>query len=131
MEYPVKFRLAPALTAVLAVVLLLVSACSDDSEAEPNVTNPDIRGAISSRSDGDGPTFSILIEGTIDADTTYDKASVRIDEDTAIYRHEGDDLVEAAASDLTSGTTVEAWFEGPVAESYPVQAYARQVVITG
>jgi hypothetical protein len=33
--------------------------------------------------------------------------------------------------DLAEGQEVEAWFVGPVAESYPVQARAGKVVIVG
>ena len=31
--------------------------------------------------------------------------------------------------DLTEGTAVQVWFDGPVAESYPVQATAGSIVI--
>ena len=40
-------------------------------------------------------------------------------------------LMEVTFADLTVGQTVAAWFTGPVAESYPVQVKASQIVIVG
>lgn len=39
--------------------------------------------------------------------------------------------VPAAFADLTEGTTVEAWVDGPVAESFPLQGGASALLITG
>jgi beta-N-acetylhexosaminidase len=117
---------------LLVLITALVAACGDDTEAGVDRLDPDIRGEITSRTEGTGDTLgTILIEGEVEPDTTYDKASTRIDGDTEIYRLENGGLVEASWDDLQPEVTVEATFEGPVAESYPVQAYASQVVIIG
>lgn len=54
------------------------------------------------------------------------KAVVRITPETRILYRSGQ---VAAASDLTIGHNVSAWFSGPVMESYPVQTTAGTVVI--
>jgi len=48
---------------------------------------------------------------------------------TKVYRMQGDRLVSADAEQLSVGTEVEVTFDGPVAESYPVQAKAGTIVI--
>ncbi len=126
---PVK---AAALALAAALAMLLLSACTSDSDAATGTIGPDIRGAITSITLGSGDVIgSVRIEGTIDDDTSYDKAIVRVEGDTKIFRHDGEQLIEATFADLAVGQTVEAWFTGPVAESYPVQAKASQIVIVG
>jgi beta-N-acetylhexosaminidase len=122
-----KQRILPF--AGLALVALLFAACGGDSD-DIGDRNPDIRGEITSLTPGSGDTLiTILIEGKGEPDTGYDKASVRVEEDTEVFRARGTDRVEVEWSDLAEGQTVEAWFEGPVAESYPVQAKAGRIVI--
>jgi hypothetical protein len=127
-----------ALIVALTGALLLAAACGDDDEAgvddddtaSPSPTThagPDIRGEITQRLDGNGETIgTILIEGEVQPDTEYDKASVRIDAETELTTPSGATLTW---DDLVLGATVEATFEGPVAESYPVQAYASKIVV--
>ncbi len=123
---PVKVALA--LTTALALALL--GACTSDGDAAPAPSDPDIRGVITSITDGSGEVIGgVRIEGAIDEDTSYDKAVVRVESDTRIYRQAGNAMVEVTFGDLTVGQTVEAWFTGPVAESYPVQVKASQIVI--
>jgi hypothetical protein len=70
---------------------------------------------------------NILVEGKIEADTVYDKAMVHINVDTMIQK---DDLSKLfKVTDLKVGDTVEVFFKGPVAESYPVQGTAEIVRI--
>lgn len=133
-----RSRPAPVKAAVLALAaavgLALLAGCGGDGDGEgaPVTGDPDVRGVITSISAGSGDVLgSVRIEGAIDQDTEYDKAVVRVEDDTKIYRQSGEQLTEATFADLAVGQTVEAWFTGPVAESYPVQAKASQIVITG
>ena len=70
---------------------------------------------------------TVRVEGSKDANTQYDKASIRITRATRLSV-EGSDR-GATLDDLAVGAVVEARFTGPVAESYPVQATAEEVVI--
>lgn len=92
--------------------------------AKPQPAGPDIRGRITRI---DAGASSILVEGSLESDTRYDRASVRITGDTKIVRTRGGETVPFA--ELEVGDLVEASFTGPVAESYPVQATAAEVVV--
>ena len=121
-----------ALALAAGLLLALLSACTSDGDAAPASGDPDIRGVITSITAGSGDVVgSVRIEGAIDQDTSYDKAVVRVESDTQIFRHASNAMMEVTFGDLTVGQTVEAWFTGPVAESYPVQAKASWIVITG
>ncbi len=122
---------AKAVLALLAVAAMaLGAACTSDGDAAPGTNDPDIRGVITSISRGSGDIIgSVRIEGAIEPDTGYDKAVVRVESDTRILRQVGNATQELTFDDLRVGQTVEAWFTGPVAESYPVQAKASQIVI--
>lgn len=61
--------------------------------------------------------------------TPYDKASVSLRKSPELLKKQGDSLVPATLDDLREGTRVEVSFDGPVAESYPVQATAGMIVI--
>lgn len=69
-----------------------------------------------------------MVEGKVEQDTQYDKASIRIKDNTKIY--EKDAKKELEVNSLKEGAKVEVIFEGPVAESYPVQADAKTIIIT-
>lgn len=113
--------------AILVGLLCLAAACDDDEG--PKLDNPDIRGHITTLTPGTGDTIAtLLVEGAIEPDTTYDKASVRVTEDTKLYKTTPDGVVELDR-ELAEGDFVSVWFEGPVAESYPVQARAGQVTV--
>ena len=124
-------RVSPALAAGAVILILALSACSDDGDVSPLPDDPHIRGVISDQTEGTGDVLgTVLIEGVIEGDTTYDRASVRVEGDTDIFQEEQDGtLTEGTFADLAEGQAVEAWFTGPVAESYPVQAKAAKIVI--
>ncbi|VDN47615.1 conserved exported protein of unknown function [Petrocella atlantisensis] len=100
-----------------------------DNEQSPDAEDPlektfDIIGTITSLDISDEQVH-ILVEGDITPDTNYDKASIRVDNNTKVFA----DQEEAERDDLIVGMTVKVKFEGPVAESYPVQAYAKTVTM--
>ena len=105
-----------------------------DADPFPN-TKIDIRGSvmeISVPDNGNGNeeiVAVLLIEGQAEEDTNVDKAWLTIATGTFIGHIDGDDFVEVAFSEIEPGQTVEAIFAGPVAESYPVQAHARALLI--
>ena len=123
---------AAALALAVGLALALLGACTNDGDAAPTTADPDIRGVITSITEGSGDVIgSVRIEGAIAPDTTYDKAVVRVEGDALLFRQVGNAMTEITFADLTVGQPVAAWFTGPVAESYPVQAKASQIVIVG
>ena len=60
----------------------------------------------------------------------YDVASATVSGDTVIVKSEANELVEASIVEVLEAEHLSVWFEGPVAESYPVQATAGYIEIT-
>ncbi len=93
----------------------------------------DIRGNISSvqktNPNNQGVFGTVLIEGKIEKDTGFDKASVRITKSTKLLERKDGREVAIKFEDLKVGQRVEAAFDGPVAESYPVQTNAGRLVV--
>lgn len=95
----------------------------------------DIRGNITNihraRIDGgDDQLFgTIMIEGVKEADTNFDQASVRVTNETRIFDERGKERKQASFDTLKTGQRIAARFVGPVAESYPVQATASEIII--
>lgn len=61
----------------------------------------------------------IFVKGNIQNDTTVDQASIRVDKNTIIEN--------SKFEDLKVDDKLEVVFIGPVADSYPVQAYAGYI----
>jgi hypothetical protein len=121
------------LLGLLVVSLVLVVGCT--SAGTPAETSADIRGTVTdlfrpepSVAAGD-MVGSLLIEGTIEEDTEYDRAFVSVTEETQIFEQVGQSRRPADFEALAVGQRVEARFLGPVMESYPVQATAVEIVI--
>jgi beta-N-acetylhexosaminidase len=107
----------------LAIVVMLLGCQS--------LLAVDVRGKITTVSvNPSNPAIgSVLIEGKLEKDTSVDKASTRVTAQTKVFRMQDGKKVAATFGDLKVGQTVEATFTGPVAESYPVQAAAGEIVI--
>jgi hypothetical protein len=77
-----------------------------------------------------GVLGTFLVEDGVDPDGRALAASVKVPPDIAILREDGQGgWALASFDDLAVGQTVQVWFDGPVAESYPVQATAGSIVI--
>ena len=127
-----------AITAVaLAVSVTVVLAGCSGSPFSPAVPegDPDIRGVITAIEFGDGGTASARVVWTNDpvvgTQAGFDAAQVAVVEETDVFKRVGDADEPVSETELNVGSVVEAWFTGPVAESYPVQATADAVVIIG
>lgn len=70
---------------------------------------------------------NILVEGNIEEDTEFDKASVYIIKRTKIIKEEGNKRLKL--SDIKVGDKVEVIITGPIRESYPVQVDAKIIRI--
>lgn len=116
-------RLNMALVVVALSVAVLAVACTPALPPE----TPGIIGTVTSLVAGDERPASILVEGGKQpAGALADKASVTISPSTQLFAADGS---KTNASGIVKGATVKVWFEGPVAESYPVQGSAKVVQI--
>jgi hypothetical protein len=87
-----------------------------------------IRGVVTDIVQGkDGITM--LVEGKLEHDTSFDKASVTVNMKSIVLRDSTPITGLFAFSEIRKGDTVEVTFNGPVAESYPVQGVAATVRI--
>jgi len=110
-----KGLLIPTLLALVAV--LGCSRGANDSVG--------IRGEITEIFlNGEGKVAAVLVEGKMESDTSYDKARVGIAENSVILKTNGQEL---EPEDLKKGMKVEVVFQGPIAESYPVQGKAKAI----
>lgn len=116
-----------------AVVVLAGLAVVPWVRAADKDEKVDVRGAVGqvspSPANKAGVLGSILVEGVKEKTTRYDKAAVRITAKTTIEKVVGKKRQRATFADLKEGVRVEAIFTGPVAESYPVQATAKAILI--
>ena len=114
---------------VLLGSLLMVQGCGDGSGSGKD-QGVSIRGAIIAVGDyQEGAGRLILVEGSKESDTQYDKASVSVPKKAKMYAMADGKKKKASVSDLKSGQRVEIVFAGPAQETYPVQAEAKEVVI--
>jgi len=108
---------------IIFMLLLLVYGCTKEGLSQSIGIRGEIKEIYLSE---DNTTISgILVEGEVEEDTMYDYANVTIDEKTLIYKGEEEVTIE----DLEEGLKVEIIFDGPVAESYPVQGVAERINI--
>ena len=115
------------------VLPLLIAACANLGGGTS--AGVDIRGTVTAVNAADaqgrqvGRLGSILVEGAVEVDTKVDKASIAVTAQTRIWEQVGSSRSPAGFDALKVGQQVQARFAGPVAESYPVQATAAEVVI--
>ena len=120
---------ATSLTAIIIVgIALLTVGCL--SSAKPLTTEPDFYGYITGINaiNNNDIIGSIAVESH--ADKIVEKYVITITEDTALFRQDGEDYREISFDDLEAKQWLQIWFDGPVMESWPMQARALQVVIT-
>jgi len=118
-------------TAIVSLFLLTLNACGTVKTDGPSQEDgSDIFGIITEINSSGSETVDgrILVE-LEQPNNTSDKFWVTIEKNTSIYKFDGKQYTDASFSSLTKGQNVEVWFDGPVAESYPAQVKAKQVVV--
>ena len=128
----------PALATMVALVVLTlvaVGACGgSDGDGGGGVSPPpsgaaDISGRLSRLAVTADGTASFLVVADPDALGAYDRAVVRTTADTSVWAPAQEGRHRLTTSDLRDGLRVAVRFEGPVAESYPVQAVAADIAV--
>jgi hypothetical protein len=104
----------------IAVALLSITACA--SAPEPLQTEPDFLGFITGIEPG-----QITVESH--ADKIVDRYVVTINDGTAIFEQEGENLRYVSAAAFETKQWVRIWFSGPIIDSWPKLATAKQLVI--
>jgi hypothetical protein len=123
-----------AVVAALALMLpaLAVACGGGGGAAAPSPTAPpaipaDITGTIhdlTPSAEAGLPVILVVDEGAMPG--APDRASVAVKPGTVVWLLKGG---RGSAADLGAGQMVSVWFDGPVAESYPVQAAAGVIRI--
>lgn len=112
---------------ILVIVVLSAIAVYRSFMHNPYDFKVDIRGTITNITINNEKEGFIFVEGQIEYDTSYDKASIRINKDTIITK--GNENRKINITDLKTGDRVEVKFNGPVLESYPVQVTAGYISV--
>jgi hypothetical protein len=114
-------------TIIAASVLLLAIGCV--SPAGPLATEPDFNGFITDVNTIDNKDVigSVAVESH--ADKLLEKYVITVTTDTALFQQVGDDFQAISFDDLEVKQWLQIWFDGPVMESWPMQAKALQIVI--
>ncbi|MNP45997.1 hypothetical protein D3C76_1399650 [compost metagenome] len=118
-----KKGLIVSMIIIALVAIGFIKYYSDSKKEDLNINLRGIVKNITLTSKG----ANIFVEGSIESDTQYDKASLTINSDTEIIRNSSN--TKSNISDIKQGDKVEVYFIGPVAESYPVQAVAGIIKI--
>jgi hypothetical protein len=123
-------RLLPLAT-LLIVLMVVTGGCGVVGSMVE--TEPDFTGEITEihADGGEGVVGQVLAEAkVVTPDTEYlDKYMVTVRDDTTIFEEVGEERQPAGFEALAVGQRVQVWFTGPIAESYPAQVAARQIVV--
>jgi len=90
---------------------------------------PDVRGEVMGISQTGDRVSAIEVEGALTAETRYDRASVRITDNTRIFLLAENGYTPASAGQIALGQQVEVLFVGLILERYPVSAEAGEIII--
>lgn len=121
---------------MLLAVGLLATACVP----APPGREPDMSLARVADSTQSGEDWSLMLEvpagehekvfGDKADYEGYMEAATRVTADTTLVKSVDNRLAEATMTEILDAEHLSVWFEGPVAESYPVQATAGYIEIT-
>jgi beta-N-acetylhexosaminidase len=112
---------------VVLLALVLVSCAERTPSRAPDISGQITR-ATTSVVDG-SRRITLLVEAKPGDVSGSPKALVTVDSSTRVFHANA--KLSPKVEDLLPGTTVSVWFEGPVAESYPVQGRAGTILIGG
>ncbi|TXK38011.1 DUF3221 domain-containing protein [Pontibacter qinzhouensis] len=120
------------ITPLLYLLAFVLASCSGDTSNRIPDTVPDIEGNITTlkkatTKNKDNSLAVLLVEAQEETSNTYQKASIKVDSKTHLEDQNGGIL---KLEQLREGYKIEAWLEGPIMESDPVQAYATAIRVS-
>ena len=117
-------------------VAALIAAVACNSQRAVDSAIPqraaDITGTITNvQAAGGASTRNVVLVEEIPGDLQSGgaKASITVSAATRVFESRGGELNAIAFPALRPGARARAWFDGPVAESYPVQGTAAVIVV--
>jgi len=108
---------------------LMVVSVDCTSATKPIETEADFIGFITEIHPMQERGISGQISVESHADKIVTKYVVTIEDETLILQQDGDNIRNATFAAFETKQWVQIWFSGPVMESWPMQATAKQVVI--
>jgi hypothetical protein len=121
-------KLKPYLLLVSILIVSILSSCRGDKPKRMPDTLPDVHGYISSiktaTQNQDQYKAIIMVKAIEGINTKYKEASIQVDKKTLIESKTGKHL---KFEQLREGHEIEAWFDGEIMESYPVQGYVKAI----
>jgi Protein of unknown function (DUF3221) len=114
----------------VALVACLVPVMSGCASPKPLKTEADFYGFITDIQAGQAKDVKGILSVESDADKIVTKYVITVNKDTAIFRQEDSNLKNADFNELENKQWVKIWFTGSVLESWPMQATAKQIVIS-
>lgn len=113
----------------LGIAALVLLACSAANGVGVPGTDPAVRGIITRVNVSGEKIGTVLIEEVPSDSSGSAKFSVTIKQGTRIFTRLGESVRKTDFAALRTGQVVEAWFSGPVMESYPARATAEAIVV--
>ncbi len=125
----------------LVMVVLILSLCiacfseitttkNPESLLATKSRTPDISGVVIDLYTANEHLNGFYIEGVLDDYTKYDKASVKVNEETRVFRVIGDTYEMVTTQEIKKEQIVEVIFvPGEILERYPVSAEAQEILI--
>ncbi|MEJ8801415.1 DUF3221 domain-containing protein [Pontibacter sp. H249] len=121
----------PVLQILVVLMLCTMASCRGDEPKRIPTTLPDVRGYIShikkTSEQGDKSKAIILVKAIEGIEAKHQNADIIIDKNTLIESETGEHL---KLEQLREGQEVQAWLEGDVMETDPVQGYAKAVRVS-
>jgi hypothetical protein len=108
-----------------------ISSASTPTPLNPQIDQKGahIRGIVTSLELREDQISSMVVEGEIEADTSYAKAFVGMSGETKVFIEDNGEYRVGNLQDLAIGQMVEVLFTGAIATSDPVQAAAEEIII--
>jgi hypothetical protein len=119
-----------AFVGALVAAALALTACAP---TQPSGDGPQLLGVVTTvDAAGKTPQLLVVWDTRLGGQLEYDAASLAVPRSANVFRRNTDaSYTRFPAQDLKVGDVVEVRITGPVRESYPVQADADQIVVTG
>jgi len=114
----------------MSLIIIALVGCNEKSidfekSADSQFVEYGVAGEIVEiEDDASDDTLLILVKGDENNGATYTEGWVTVNESTKIYKSE-----KVAMAALEKNMYVNVFFDGPVAESFPVQGTAKQINI--